>query len=357
MADGSITPQFAGGIQPYFAQEAKPVERIAPVEAEAVKPTQAAPLTPPPPTDTSIPVNVGKPSEITLIGTPAITVATPPYIPPSSSGSGLGDILNDLLGLDDDDKKKAETIGTVVGVIGGVIGGILNGTGTAAPEQKTEAKAEPEKVDEKREEPKQKMGKPQKFLSVADPHITTADGGKYDNKKSGDFILAKSDSGDLVVQSRQEPIKGSTGVWQTQGAVKTDGNTVQFDAASKTVTINGKSYPFEAGKDIQLPGGGHVKMSKDKFDTGVPYDRLEIFTKDGDKINMLNIKRNGSQYLDISGTVSSDRDSGSVKGTVGAMDADTSSANDMVMRDGKTTSDLDAMLEDWRVGSGESILK
>ncbi|HEY9900701.1 MAG TPA: VWD domain-containing protein [Pantanalinema sp.] len=360
MADGTISARFSEGIQPRFAEPAKPVEQIAPIESSPVTSRAAEPITPPPAPDTTAVVSSGKTSEIVLRDSSPVDVSSPTKIDPTLGN--VIDLLDGLLGLiggDDEGDEKAE--GNPVGKLPGT----APGTTVKTPEEKDEEpkkveekKEEPKKVEEKKkEEPKEKMGKPQKFLSVADPHITTADGGKYDNKKQGDFVLLKSDSGDLMVQSRQEPIKGSSGIWQTQAAVKTDGNTVQFDAASKTVTINGKAYPFEAGKDIQLPGGGHVKMSKDKFDSGVPYDRLEVFTKDGDKINMLNIKRNGSQYLDISGTVSGDRDSGSVKGTVGAMDADTSSDNDMVLRNGKTTKDLDAMLDDWRVNSGESILK
>ncbi|MBO9539212.1 VWD domain-containing protein [bacterium] len=362
MADGTITARYSEGIQPRFAEQTKPVEQIAPIEAAPVESRAAEPMTPTPVADTTTVVSSGQVSQIVLRDSTTVDVSSPTKM--DDTLGNVIDFLDGLLGLfggDEEKKDEKKTEGNPVGK--------LPGTGTATVINKPEEKEEPKKVEEqkkeepkkteepKKEAPKQKMGKPQKFLSVADPHITTADGGKYDNKKQGDFILAKSDSGDLVVQSRQEPIKGSSGIWQTKAAVKTDGNTVQFDAASKTVTINGKNYPFEAGKDIQLPGGGHVKMSKDKFDSGVPYDRLEVFTKDGDKINMLNIQRNGSQYLDISGTVSADRDSGSVKGTVGAMDADTDSSNDMVMRDGKVTKDLDSMLEDWRVRSGESILK
>ncbi|MNX97085.1 hypothetical protein D3C86_1294350 [compost metagenome] len=318
-------------------------------------------MTPAPVADTTTVVSSGQVSQIVLRDSTTVDVSSPTKM--EEPLGNVIDFLDGLLGLigggDEDKKEEKKTEGNPVGKLP------TTGTTVKKPEEKEEPKKveeqkkeEPKKTEEpKKETPKQKMGKPQKFTSVADPHITTADGGKYDNKKQGDFVLLKSDSGDLMVQSRQEPIKGSTGVWQTKAAVQTHGNTVQFDAASKTVTINGKSYPFEAGKDIQLPGGGHVKMSKDKFDSGVPYDRLEVFTKDGDKINMLNIKRNGSQYLDISGTVSGERDSGSVKGTVGAMDADTDSGNDMVMRNGKVTKDLDAMLEDWRVQSKESILK
>lgn len=355
MADGTISARYSEGITPRFAEVTKPVEQIAPIEAAPIESRAAAPVILPREADTTTVVNAGQASEIVLRDTTPVDVESPTKL-----DDAIGDVINILDGLlgliggDDDEEKKGE--GDPIGKLPGT--GVNNPINK--PEEKPEAKAEEKQEEPKKAEeqkPKEKMGKPQKFLSVADPHITTADGGKYDNKKQGDFVLAKSDSGDLMVQTRQEPIKGSTGVWQTQGAVKTDGNTVNFDAASKTVTINGKAYPFEAGKDIQLPGGGHVKMSKDKFDTGVPYDRLEIFTKDGDKINMLNIKRNGSQYLDVSGTISGERESGSVKGTVGAMDADTSSANDMVMRDGKTTSNLDAMLDDWRVRSGESLLK
>jgi hypothetical protein len=357
MGDGTITPRFAEAVQPRIAEPAKPVEMIAPIEASSVKPREANAITPAPIVDTAPVVSSGQTSTITLRDSAPLSVSSPTKMDDDFSGALgnlIGGILGGLLGLGDDEpeEKKAES---------SPIGNLPGNTPIIKPTEaeKVEEEKEPEKAPEKVEEqkPKEKMGKPQKFTSVADPHITTADGGKYDNKKTGDFILAKSDSGDLVVQARQEPISGSSGVWQTKAAVKTDGDTVQFDAASKTVTINGKDYAFEAGKDIPLPSGGHVKMSKDKFENGTPYDRLEVFTNDGDKINMLNIKRNGSQYLDISGTVSGERDSGSVKGTVGAMDADTDSSNDMVLRDGKTTSDLDAMLEDWRVQSGESILK
>lgn len=206
-------------------------------------------------------------------------------------------------------------------------------------------------------EPERKpLGRRLRFTSVADPHVTTADGRKFDNSKIGDFVLARTKSGDLSVQVHQDKIPNDSGVWQTKAAIKTHGDVIRFDAATRRLELNGAVIPFEAGQKIPLPSGGYLEMSKDVLENGTPFHRLRVHTKEGDDLYMLQFERKGGgRYLDLSGSLAPTRESGEVMGSAGSFDGDGNASNDLRSRTGRILQDLAAFLEDWRVRSEESL--
>jgi|GEM_PF-3161847 len=242
-------------------------------------------------------------------------------------------------------------------------GNAVAGSEPPAAEEKPAPAAEdkPAPAAEDKPAPALPLGKKQTILSVADPHITSADGLKYDNKLPGDFILASSNRGNFDVQVRQGSLPGDSGVWQTAAAVKTDGHVVQYDAQRNMVNIDGKDHAFKPGQRIALSDGAYVQMSReanpgDGRTRG--FDRVQVHTAQGDDVYMLNFARGKNHQMDVRVDVSGTRLDGEVSGIGGRVDRDTSAANDLVMRDGTVTTKAneDAAANSWRVQSGESIL-
>lgn len=186
------------------------------------------------------------------------------------------------------------------------------------------------------------------FASVGDPHVTTGDGLKFDNQKVGTFVQAKSESGDFQLPSTQtdcalipgmEELAG--GMVNTAAGVKMNasGTQVGFDALTQQLSVAGEVVPLPeaGGAPIEVPGGGSVAVDAD----GV----IQITSAAGDTVTLLN----HGNYLDITGEIAASRPAGSVRGALGAFDTDTDTANDMIMRDGTVTTDIDSFLESWRV--------
>lgn len=315
-----------------------PVE-IQPVRATIIQPIAPSslpqPIAPVIQTDTKPVISAGQPSEMSIYHG-ATTSAPAPSTPPSTVDPFYHDILHG-------EKEPTEP---------------RNPT-PPAPMKPTEQKkpAPPTPVKPPAHPPTgHKLGHKVTFTSVADPHVTTGNGKKFDNNVRGDIVLAKSKSGDLEVQAQNGSIPGDPGIWQTKGAVKTNGDVVKYDAASNTVYVNGKKVPFKAGEKIDLPSGGYVQMTHDRLDTGTPFNRLQVHTKQGDDVYMLNFQRkNGGHQLDIVGNISANRMSDDVTGAAGADDGDKNQANDLKTRDGRVTTDLNAFLNDWKAKPGESL--
>lgn len=227
-----------------------------------------------------------------------------------------------------------------------------------APEPAPLPAPEPAALPQPEPQPEPKrLGRRLSFTSVADPHVTTADGRKFDNSKVGDFMLAHSKGGDLSLQVHQDHIPGDTGVWQTKAALKTHDDVVRFDAERKRLEINGKVVQFEPGKKIPLPSGGYVEMSKDVLANGTPFNRLRVHTVEGDDLYMLQFARKGGgHYLDLSGSLAPSRKRDEVMGSAGSFDGDGDAENDLRSRTGKILHDLAAFLEEWRVRQEESLL-
>ncbi|HEX6116815.1 MAG TPA: VWD domain-containing protein [Solirubrobacterales bacterium] len=101
--------------------------------------------------------------------------------------------------------------------------------------------------------------------SNGDPHMATFDGRPYDFQAAGEFTLAKSRSGDLEVQARQEPARlvrgmpASTLSLNTAFAMRVGGARVGVYAAKggMRVSVDGERVDAPAGgASLELPGGG-----------------------------------------------------------------------------------------------------
>ncbi len=118
--------------------------------------------------------------------------------------------------------------------------------------------------------------------STGDPHLTTADGLPYDLQAVGEFTLLASDSGDLRIQSRQEPIPRTPLTWNTAVAMNVAGDRIGFYGNYEEgkehqllVRINGKPALDAVGSsgasidptmaDIALPHGGLVRSGRGVF--------------------------------------------------------------------------------------------
>ncbi|MFY1826280.1 SBBP repeat-containing protein [Myxococcus fulvus] len=91
-----------------------------------------------------------------------------------------------------------------------------------------------------------------------DPHYVTFDGYAYDFQGHGEFILAESTVGDLIVQVRQVPWNGSSQVSVfTAAAVKLGTDRVAYYlGASPPLKVNGISTSITQA--TQLRGGGRI---------------------------------------------------------------------------------------------------
>jgi hypothetical protein len=186
---------------------------------------------------------------------------------------------------------------------------------------------------------------------VGDPHETTGDGGKFDNMKEGNFLKAKSASGDFELQTVQG--KDKSGRWPNAtvnhaAAVKAGKDTVAYNGLTQTLTINGKPKTLAEGENFKLPDGGSVAKTKEGLSITSPAgDRVEILQRDN--------------YIDVSGEIGPNRKDGEVRGSLGNFDADKDAANDLLGRDGKVVGPpkdkaaVDKFIEDWRTKPGENL--
>lgn len=111
--------------------------------------------------------------------------------------------------------------------------------------------------------------------SNGDPHLTSLDGLHYDFQAAGEFTLARSTGGDLVVQERQQPYKDSKSVTiNTQiamlvaghrvtvspGVTSSDPPLVRVDGA-ETALAQGASQALGDGSVARELDGGYVDVS------------------------------------------------------------------------------------------------
>jgi hypothetical protein len=190
-----------------------------------------------------------------------------------------------------------------------------------------------------------------KFSSVGDPHETTGDGGKFDNMKEGNFVKARSASGDFELQTVQG--KDKSGRWPNAtvnhaAAVKSGKDTVAYNGLDKTLTINGEKKDLKEGETVNLPDGGKVTKTK---------DGVQIVSKAGDTVNI----KQQDNYIDVSGEIGPNRKDGEVRGSLGNFDADKDANNDLVGRDGKViggpkdAAAVDKFIEEWRTKPEENL--
>lgn len=183
------------------------------------------------------------------------------------------------------------------------------------------------------------------FASTGDPHETSGDGLKFDNRKMGLFTALKSDSADFMLQKYQMngAMVGVPGTTLNRIAeIKAGANALRYDALADVLLVNGAALPLQSGQAVGLPGGAAV------WRDGPVYS---VWTPAGDITNI----RDQGVYLDITGRISPLRRHQKVKGSLGCFDIDTEVWNDLVLRDGTVTSDVSLFLKNWRTLDSERI--
>jgi YD repeat-containing protein len=188
--------------------------------------------------------------------------------------------------------------------------------------------------------------------SAGDPHLRTFDGLSYDFQAVGEFMLVRSDAGDLEVQARHGP-KGSLGLVSLTTAVAVDlaGDRITITAdASLPLRVDGRAVDLPAGT-VELAHGGSVGR--------LPTGQYAIVHPDGETTILVTVL--GHNRLDVQLFLAGSR-AGSVHGLYG--DADGDMTNDLASRDGQvvepTGGDFTAPLyatfgDSWRVDVEESL--
>ncbi len=101
--------------------------------------------------------------------------------------------------------------------------------------------------------------------TTGDPHLRTADNTRYDMQAVGEFTWAQTDAGNVTVQVRQQPFRGSRTVAMTTAvAMQVDGDRMEFTPPAATsdpvgLAVAGMSPP--AVGTFPLPHGATVLRS------------------------------------------------------------------------------------------------
>ena len=93
--------------------------------------------------------------------------------------------------------------------------------------------------------------------SSGDPHLLTFDGLSYDLQTVGEQVLVRSVDGTLEIQTRQEPVAGSTVLSaNTAVAARVEGAVVELSATE--VVIDGRRRKLTDNEDLDVGAGGHL---------------------------------------------------------------------------------------------------
>lgn len=193
--------------------------------------------------------------------------------------------------------------------------------------------------------------------SFGDVHIKTPDLLAYDFQESGEFILTRSTSGNVVVQARQEVSPTNRNVTiNTAAAILVGRDKLEFYMKPQfSFLVNGAPTALPAS-NLDLPGGGRIIPCKEN-------GRFVIAWPDGNTAARVIV--DGTRSLDIGVT----RLNGTLtyEGLIGNLDKDLK--NDVQIR-GETTplplaftkdhkpvaaADFKKFGDSWRVAAGESL--
>lgn len=181
-----------------------------------------------------------------------------------------------------------------------------------------------------------------------DPHLETFDGVLYDLQAAGEFVGVESPDGDLEVQYRLEPMRGSDRVsLLTAVAVRAGGRRVGLYAGEEPpLRIDGEAVTLEDSHAIPLAEATAVVREGERYVVVWP-DPTSL------------VVRVGAERLDASLSLSRAR-RGTVRGLFG--DADGDPGNDFRAREGGTLSSPPSWErvhgpfgDSWRVRPGESL--
>ncbi len=95
--------------------------------------------------------------------------------------------------------------------------------------------------------------------SAGEPHIRTFDGFDYDFQAAGEFVLVRSTSGDMELQTRQEPLASGHVTVNTAIAVRIGGSVVEVNEYE--VVVDGRAQPRSDFVGHDPPDGGTVRAS------------------------------------------------------------------------------------------------
>jgi hypothetical protein len=189
-------------------------------------------------------------------------------------------------------------------------------------------------------------------VSWGDPHLVTLDRLKYEFQTAGEFVLAESDDGEVVVQSRQE-------AWSSDGRVSVNTavaaqvgeDRIGFYAATDEIRVNGEVVVLDDGWSIPLDQDGILSRDGDRYYLGWPETAP-------DQRVVLRVGMRPSN-LDLSLKVPSGY-GGEMSGLLG--DADGDPTNDLTLRAGGVLGlpvsagvVHGSYADSWRVDSSESL--
>lgn len=106
--------------------------------------------------------------------------------------------------------------------------------------------------------------------SYGDPHLSTFDGASYSFQTVGEFILAKSTSGNFEIQSRQQPQSDDFSL-NTALAMNVNGDRLGIypndkpDGDASIFRLNGNPIAVDQNSTYFLPHGGTIRFHKKRY--------------------------------------------------------------------------------------------
>ncbi len=165
--------------------------------------------------------------------------------------------------------------------------------------------------------------------SYGDPHLITFDGFRYSFQTVGEYILAKSLSGDFELQTRQAPVPGRQLSLNAGAAMKVGSDRIAFYAkffpdsdTSTPLRVNGVPTTIQ-GESLSLPGGGTI------YKQGSRSYLVQWAT--GEQVAIKEINVAGSQYMNVT-PAALNSPGGQFTGLLGNLDGDP--GNDLRTRSG-----------------------